>query len=643
MTIRGTIGAGAVLLAFATQSLGIEGLRITVQCPDVILGWPSSPEETYIVQWRATLTTNTPWVTLTNSLPADSTTNWTTFVDSGRVPSCPSGNDSMMMMSGGEASAEPSVLDSMIAFALRTSQPLVVQNDGSGVVLPLGLYPPGTDLSAFTIFDPASGESVSGAGYIVSQPSLNQAQLNDSETEEDDPEDPPPDPGFYQVVRVGAHIFGLTNGAVLSGIVPLPLEFGNPYTSGTLAEIILYNETGEPDPVGITFPNLPWEGTNHLTGTWDTTKATNGVYMLQVGADLDDGTVFLDQPVTVTVSNIICFPDPYNIGGDAIYVGAKTLYTNGTWHMDFYDDQNAHIGYLNGPIDGDGYCAWPGINGPGFSLDNTDGSGNRNPSSSYSIVITANAAGGGASRTTTNKVFIENAWWMLNTTAVVAYMQILPPGMPATLLFEMIQEVYSTEEPFHHNLLGTAELPFQIQSMADWGTVLTKLADSGNRDFFYFGHATGSSLGTSTAYFDLPAANALLGNNTDPLVATNMHPYRFVFIDGCLSADGNWPQAFGIPKVAGMTGSDFLNKRGIRPRAFLGWSSKKIIGLLGGYIFNNAHATYITTFWSKWAERNGSGGPKNNITQAIATAKAAAPEASLGMMLYGANDLVIDF
>jgi hypothetical protein len=84
-TRRAVIAAGLVLLAPAIQSLGIEGLRISVQCPDAILGWPSSPEETYIVQWRATLSTNTPWVTLTNSLPAAASTNWTTFVDSGRI------------------------------------------------------------------------------------------------------------------------------------------------------------------------------------------------------------------------------------------------------------------------------------------------------------------------------------------------------------------------------------------------------------------------------------------------------------------------------------------------------------------------------------------------------------------------------
>jgi hypothetical protein len=312
--------------------------------------------------------------------------------------------------------------------------------------------------------------------------------------------------------------------------------------------------------------------------------------------------------------------------------------------MDFYDDQNAYIGYQDGPTDGNGYCAWPGITGPGFSLDNTDGNGNRNPSSFYNIVITVSPPGDSPSKTITNKVFIENDWWMPNTSAVVAYMQSFPPNSLSALeLFSLIQVVYDVEDPFHHNLLGTAELPFQIQSMADWGTDITSLANSGNRDFFYFGHANGSSLGTSSAYFDLPAANALLGNNSNPLIATNMHPYRFVFLDGCLSADGNWPQAFGIPKVEGMTASDFLDKRGIRARAFMGWSRKKTSGWLNGYIFNTDHATYVSTFWNKWAERASGGGPKRNIKQAIDQAAATAPASSGGMMLYGANDLIIDF
>jgi hypothetical protein len=203
--------------------------------------------------------------------------------------------------------------------------------------------------------------------------------------------------------------------------------------------------------------------------------------------------------------------------------------------------------------------------------------------------------------------------------------------------------VYSTKEAFHHNLLGTPELPYQIQTLSDWGTVITKLQEVGNRDFFYFGHSSGSKLGTSGVCFDLAAANAFLGNSSNPLVADNMHPYRFVFLDGCLSADGNWPQAFGVPKVEGMAASDFLDKRGVRPRAFMGWSRKKLAGLLGGYIFNTDHATYVSTFWSKWAERDGSGGPLRDIQAAIQQAKTAAPASSGGMKLYGANNLVIDF
>lgn len=49
------------------------------------------------------------------------------------------------------------------------------------------------------------------------------------------------------------------------------------------------------------------------------------------------------------------------------------------------------------------------------------------------------------------------------------------------------------------------------------------LTNSGNRDFFYFGHANVGSLRAETVYFNIAAANAFLGNNTNPLVVTNMH------------------------------------------------------------------------------------------------------------------------
>jgi hypothetical protein len=79
-TVR--LGVFTALVASSVSVSAIEGLQISVRCPDVILGWPSTSGEYYIVQWRPSLDPSTPWVTLTNSLPANWVTNWTVFVHS---------------------------------------------------------------------------------------------------------------------------------------------------------------------------------------------------------------------------------------------------------------------------------------------------------------------------------------------------------------------------------------------------------------------------------------------------------------------------------------------------------------------------------------------------------------------------------
>ena len=78
------------------------------------------------------------------------------------------------------------------------------------MILPLGLYPPGTDLSSFIIIDRVTGQSVSGAGYIVSQPAINVAQFNGFQPQDDPGHDgtdstngPVRRPGFYEVVKMG--------------------------------------------------------------------------------------------------------------------------------------------------------------------------------------------------------------------------------------------------------------------------------------------------------------------------------------------------------------------------------------------------------------------------------------------------------
>ena len=77
---------GATLIALIVSGIhafaDVRPVQLSLQCSNVMLSWPSQPGETFTVQYRQTLSTNTPWLTLTNLLRADLDTNVTTFVHS---------------------------------------------------------------------------------------------------------------------------------------------------------------------------------------------------------------------------------------------------------------------------------------------------------------------------------------------------------------------------------------------------------------------------------------------------------------------------------------------------------------------------------------------------------------------------------
>ena len=223
------------------------------------------------------------------------------------------------------------------------------------MVLPLGVYPPGTDLSAFRIFDPSSGESVSGSGYIVSQLSLNRAQLNDSETEQDDPGASTPEPGFYQVVRDGVYIVGVSNltSGPVSDTIALSFEAGN--AIGTLLQ------------VNLLVDGVPCRGGKNLAGppfypgqvSLDTGFLENGDHWIQLEAgwsnpDTGDLNNFMIRRVsdgfTLSVSNVIYYPEwEEEIGelGVTAYL-AKTTCINADWRIDIYDAGSNFVQTLTG-------------------------------------------------------------------------------------------------------------------------------------------------------------------------------------------------------------------------------------------------------------------------------------------------------
>ena len=172
--------------------------------------------------------------------------------------------------------------------------------------------------------------------------------------------------------------------------------------------------------------------------------------------------------------------------------------------------------------------------------------------------------------------------------------------------------------PYPAVIRGTQEEPFQLQAAANWLQLayqdLTNLF--GARNLYYFGHGSPDRIGWSddvNQQINLTDLKNILKNSPDALKGTNGHPYRFVFIDGCKTAQGALPPAFGIPKGKVVL-EEFL-KRGLRPRAFLGWD--KSVTLDWADAFNQQHAEFIGRLFDKWANHRDQSGNPIGIKEAI--------------------------
>lgn len=656
--IRTSVLACGVLV-MALSSAAVENLQISVRCPNVVLAWPSVEGETYIVQYRPTLDTNAAWVTLTNGLPAAAGTNWTWFVHSNHKV-CVTNGDSG---GGGSGANPPSPMDAE----------LEARSEAKGVAFPISeatrqylakrhIYPPYAwdlerrpphiwELEARPPYPWEPGAS----GRTRSAPRA--ASLTGAIAESEGPLDSGAETnvvmGFYRVVRVGIRLCGVTNGMVLSGRVTLCLEYGNLNTNNPFAALFLVDTNSDVEIRGVSLPDLSG-GKTALTGVWDTMQVTNGSYAIQMGAYLDDmGIAYMDTPVQVTISNLLWFPDSWNIGGYGLYIGAQTPYTDGagSYELRIYDDTDQYVGNLSGPIDSNGWLTYPGYSGP-YTIDNSDSAGNLNPSSYYTLVFEGDTNHPLASSppwTITNRVLVEYPWNFQPTRATVVYMDIFGNGRPdaQNTALEMMRVVAETEAGFHplSTGVGTPLDPHLVPLNGDWTYVLTMgIGDWYSRDFVYFGHGSPTALGTTQHLLTTRDVSRVLTN--DWTTQPPQHPYRFVFLDGCNTAEGHWPEVFGIPKRKGMTSSDFVYKRGVRPRAFMGWNREKQIGWMRQGMFNYDHLEYITRFWQRWASVDPATGTMRTLKQARQYAEIRSngtpnPQAK-GMVVYGAEDLTID-
>jgi hypothetical protein len=136
-----------------------------------------------------------------------------------------------------------------------------------------------------------------------------------------------------------------------------------------------------------------------------------------------------------------------------------------------------------------------------------------------------------------------------------------------------------------------------------------------NRNFYYYGHASGDYLGCDIHTFDtngLISGGTWLTGSKAYLYSLNLsnqltfnryggsRPYRFVWLDGCSTSTGNWPGSFGVDKASydiDHYTNNAANPKHRRPSAFVGWNQ-----VVGGEGWGNAQAffNFRTEWMTKW-------------------------------------------
>lgn len=506
---QGIIGVFALLFASAVHSFAIEGLKVSVQSTNVALSWPSTNDETYLVQYQPALNATSSWTMLTNLFPA-SATNLTVFVHSNVV-------------SGGPG---------------RT--------------------------------------------------------------------------GFYQVVRDGAHLVGISNNMTLSGIVRIPVEVGN--DAGNLVNLCL---TANDSPVGDSIQSAPINFP--LALTVDTTRMSNGVHQISASVrweDTNGGFWEADSPpVSVNVCNEISFPNWMPCFGElynSLLISAQSAHIDADWYIDVYDSQFSYIGTFGGhTYDGNIAVAWDLI-GPYGEPHYTD--------SFFIFVIetdwTAGAQAQGNSPepqaeadseiVATPRTYRVTDPWPGSGAWVAVCQHIVDGAIDHDLLYRELQGFVGAAQglgwpvyppPYYDDDLNLYPFAIHFQGgseYADWATFREALYSPLSRNLVYFGHAGPNNLGYIFSNTNVSISAKEIGSvlHTIPAGQTNRHAFRFVFLDGCSTAKGSLPEAFGILHREGVS-LDEYQAAAMRPSAFVGWSADKYIAFLFGLVINYSHVNFI--------------------------------------------------
>ena len=547
-------------------------------------------------------------------MPADNGTNLTLFVHSNIVqhPNCGGGSFSAIMSASGDGSDSETIA---VAWA---SVPMAIPADGSGNASPIAIYPPGFDFSNYFLIDPSTDEWTSGkgisCGLSVNLQSLDDVQSDGPQPTGGDGSDPALDTGFYKVVRNGVYLIGVTNGMTLSGIVTIPVEAGN--GSGQLDNLSLTEEGTPVSDVSIVSP--PFQAPLQLV--MDTTQMSNGVH--QISANASWYISGADNPyyqatslsLSINVYNEISFPNwmpQFGQEYDSLYIAAQSAHTNADWYIDVYGGDSGYIGTFGGhTYDGNIEIVW-NLAGPPPTYQSYA----NEPYFEFVVQTffdTGQNSGNGpqptGSETAVTPKILKN-WdkWAARGDWVVANQLFWGDWVGGDNLDTMTDGFVGMAEGFGLTVLPTHSYgeAFRIHynhnlEVSNWQTFRQALYAPNSRNLFYSDHGSTKGIGYNAADTNVFITQAEIESvlRTVPQGQTNRHGFRFVFLDGCETANGHLPEALGVIQKENLPHTHYDNA-GLRRSAFVGWN-KSPAGGYANHLVDTDHWKFIQNFQYLW-------------------------------------------
>ncbi len=622
-----------ILIACSLSSFAIEGIQVSVQSSNVVLSWPSLTNETYIAQYRHTLSSTDVWVTLTNYYPATLGTNITSFIHSNSV-------DFGMPGSGGGT------------------------NGGGGSLSPNGTNtysgPAGTNGAAGTGFYRVVRDGVHmwgiTNGMVISNVLVTSIEFSVDSTDEIigvsfyDTNDNP-------IIGASAQQLGSNEWLLVWNTT---MSYNGDYTFNAELDFAS-DEPVVSQPVTVTVNNTI-SFPNYFSQVF-------GDQMWIYAATIPDASYELDM-----------YDENTNYLGSFNGAADDSGTISFTWDLtdgsgDTFDSTNFYGVFT---VDTSGL---PDIRSK--VVAKPAGTANFQSASTAKKTLSTKIKTSGVhpndsgSSASAKQMWVQEGRWTPNNNWVLAYAPLTDPATdPNTSAKESLMMLGGSDDedlgPIGaldphgaQSNLSPGNFPetsaFELADASSRANLLRYLASSSPQyeNFYYFGHGNSSVIsayngagsaitGTQIAYalgnvpLSYPNPNSAYDNSSFPasfsptvnpsIQRVALHPYRFVFLDGCNTGAGNLCESFGIPAITVST--NFFATAGVESRAFIGFTNEKS--------FNTAtwdsYSLMIGGFFEDWLSNALSvsyciGNAQNGVYESIVEMDSSA-------VVFGATDML---